>query len=60
MRQSRSGDRTIPSSETIARSAAESRDRDQCMCRVKPQTGQVATLVSGSTTRKEVQPLVLQ
>lgn len=33
---------------------------DQCMCRVKPHTGHVATLVSGSMTRNEVQPLVLQ
>jgi hypothetical protein len=60
MRQSRMGDRTIPSSETIARSAAVRRDRDQRMCRVNPQTGHVATFVSGSTTRNEVQPLVLQ
>jgi hypothetical protein len=30
------------------------------MWRVKAHTGQVATFVSGSTTRKLVQPLVLQ
>jgi hypothetical protein len=30
------------------------------MWRVKPQTGQLATFVSGSTTRKLVQPFVLQ
>jgi hypothetical protein len=30
------------------------------MCRVNPQTGQVATFVSWSTTRNEVQPFVLQ
>jgi hypothetical protein len=60
MRQPREASRTIPSSETIARSTARRRDRDQWMCRVKPQTGQVATLVSASTTRNEVQPFVLQ
>ncbi len=30
------------------------------MWRVRPQTGQVATLLSASTTRKLVQPFVLQ
>jgi hypothetical protein len=60
MRQPREAGRTIPSCETNSRSAARSRDRDQWTRRVKPQTGHVATLVSASTTRKLVQPFVLQ
>jgi len=65
MRQLRKASRTIPSSETIpaiggAAAVETAAARDQCMRRVKPQTGQVATLVSGSTTRKLVQPFVLQ
>jgi hypothetical protein len=51
-----------PGESRRARRPVEARDRaaDQCSWRVNWQTGQVATFVSGSTTRKLVQPLVLQ
>jgi hypothetical protein len=51
MGQRRDGRRSIPPVATPS---------DYLTRRVKPQTGQVATSVAGSTTRKLVQPLVLQ
>ncbi len=64
MRQPRKAGRTNPverNDDCVRATASEAGvSPDQWMWRVNPHTGQVATLVSGSTIRKLVQPLVLQ